>query len=192
MDPRVERFHRKVRKFNLEMMLATIIVIGLSFYANSLYSRRLCLNFLVHQPTKDIAINVYDVRNMQLYTAYASVFLLIVCLTKCSTGESKSYSCYFTLVGFTTFVLTLYTGYLAYLAFYTPCALKGQELAANAIKTFAGIFDSKLPSPDKGLFHESNVFQLIDEDKEGVLIFFVDFMNFIFYLSGFITVATLT
>lgn len=183
-DRRVEKYHRKVRKFNNELFIACLVAIGLSLYSYSLYNQRPCVNFLVHQPSKDISIKVYDVREMHLYVAYGSLFLLLISLAKCGSGESNDYSCYLFLVRLSTFIAAVYTGYLAYLAFYSPCTLKMGDLATNALKTLGSLV-GEMPSPDKGLFGESNVIQVAQDDKPGALIFFMDIFNFILYFAAF-------
>ena len=187
---REEKYQRKVRKFNNEMLLVALLAVVLSVYANSLYSKRNCINFLVHQPAKDVNVRIQDVRDAHIVVAYGSIVVLFVCLINCLPGERRNYSCYLLLIGLSTFVGTIYTGYLAYLAYYSPCSLKVNELLANSLKTVIGAFEN-LPSPDKGLFNESNVFQLASEDREGVIIFFIDLFNFFLYLSAFVSAILL-
>lgn len=190
-DRRAERYHRKVRKFNNEMLLVSIVTIILAFYAHSLYAERSCINYTVHQPNKDVVIRVNDVREAQLNIAYGSVLILLLCLIKCGTGQSKSYSCYILLIALMTFFGTIFTGYVAYLAYWSPCTTKLSELLQNTAKSVFGLIADHLPSPDKRLLAESNVFQLAQDDKAGVLIFFLDFFIFVMYLSGFISASLL-
>lgn len=190
-DRRAERYHRKVRKFNNEMLLVSIVTIILAFYAHSLFAERNCINYTVHQPNKDFVIRVNDVREAQLNIAYGGVLILLLCLIKCGTGESKSYSCYIFLIALMTFFGTIFTGYVAYLAYWSPCTLKLSEVLQNASKSVLGFLADNLPSPDKRLLNESNVFQLAQDDKPGVLVFFLDFFIFVMYLSGFISATLL-
>lgn len=191
MNRKFELKQRKVRKFNNEMLLVALFAIGLSVYAHHLYSQRTCVNFLVHAPVKDVSITINNVRDMHLFVAYGSIFILILCLAKCAGGDSHSHSCYLLLMTLTTFMGTLFTGYLAYLAFYSPCSLKASELISNTLKTIVGSMADTLPAPDKRVFGESNVIDLAREDAPGVWIFFIDVFNFILYLSGFISAFVL-
>lgn len=190
-DRIAERHHRRVRKFNNEMIIAALVSIVVSFYAHSLYSERHCINYTVHQPNKDFIVRLNDVRDAQLTIAYGSVIVLLVCMIKCGTGQSKSYSCYIFLIALMTFFGTLCTGYLAYLAYWSPCSLKLSEVISNAGKSILGLIADQLPSPDKRLLNESNVFQLAQDDKAGVMIFFLDLSNFIVWLSAFISAILL-
>lgn len=191
VDRKAEKYHRNVRKYNSQMLIIALIAIGLSIYANSLYASRPCIDYLVHSPAKDISITVYKIRDMHMYVAYGSIITLLICLAKCSSGESPSYSCYLTMISLTTLVGTLFTGYLAYLAFYSPCSLKIGEIFANTVKTAFGKILDNLPPPDRKVFGESNVFDLGREDREGVWIFMIDIFNFVLYLSAFISATTL-
>ena len=125
---------------------------------------------------------------MHITVATLSGFLLLICLAKSATGyNSKSYSCYLCIIGFFTFLVTLFTGYLAYLAFYSPCAPKIGEVASNLGRSFFGSITDSLPPPEKGFFGESNVLTVAQDDREGVLIFIFDVLNFIFYFAVFLT-----
>lgn len=188
---RAEKYHKKVKKFNTQLMLGAIIAFCSSIYAHSLYDNRNCVSgFIVHQPAKDVNITISQVREMHLFVVYMSIFILFLCLAKASTGRSKSYACYMFLIGLATLITAVFTGYLAYLTFYSPCSLKLAELATNAVRTIMGSFE-KIPSPEKGVFNESNVFQLYREDKSGLTIFLIDIFNFMTYLTFFVNATML-
>lgn len=186
-DRRADKYHNKVRKFNTEIVLVALLAIGLSVYAYNLFGRRPCINFVVHQPSKDFTIHVNDVRDAHIHVIYFSAAVLLLALVKAATGRSKSYGCYLFLVGLISFLATLHTGYLAYLAYYTPCTLNGSQLVSGAIKSAMSVFDTSLPAPDKRLMGEKSVFDYMDDDKNGVIIFFMDLFNFILYLSAFVS-----
>lgn len=186
-DRRAERYHDKVRKFNTEMILVALVAIGLSMYAYNLFGQRPCINFVVHQPSKDFTVYVNDVRDAHLHVIYVSVAILLLAFIKAATGRSKSYGCYLFLIGLITFIATIHLGYLAYLAFFTPCTLNGSQLASGLIKGAVSLFDTSLPSPDRRMLGEKSVFDYIKDDRDGVIIFFIDFFNFILYLSAFVS-----
>ena len=192
-NPRAERYSRKVRSFNNQLLVVSILAAVGSFYAYGLYDRRPCLfDFTVHKPSKDLKISITDVRNLHINVVYMSALIAVLCLLKSATGySSKSYSCYLFLTGLLTFFATITTGYLAYLTFYSPCAIKTNEIFTNLSKTLAGSLADSLPSPDRGLFGESNVLQVADEDRKGVLIFFIDVANFFAYFVAFLTATLL-
>lgn len=188
-DRRADKYNRRVRSFNNQTMIIAILAIVLSVWAYNLYDARHCLfDFTVVKPSKDVKLSVMDVRNMHLTVAVLSGFLVLISLAKSATGyNSKSYSCYLFIIGLFTFFVTLFTGYLAYLAFYSPCAPRVGELATNISRTLFGSISDSLPAPDKGLFGESNVLSVANEDRNGVLIFIFDLVNFIFYFAVFLT-----
>lgn len=186
-DRRAQRYHDKVRKFNTEMILVALVAIGLSVYAYNLFGQRPCINFVVHQPSKDFTIHVNDVRDAHLHVIYMSVAILILAFIKAATGKSNSYGCYLFLIGLITFIATIHLGYLAYLAFFTPCTLNGSQIASGVIKGAVSLFETSLPSPDKRMLGEKSVFDYIRNDKDGVIIFFIDLFNFILYLSAFVS-----
>lgn len=185
-DRRADKYHNKVKKFNTEIILVALLAIGLSLYAYNLFGRRPCINFVVHQPSKDFTIRVYDVRDAHMHVVYFSVAALFLAFIKAASGRSKHYGCYLFLIGLITFLATIHTGYLAYLAFYTPCTLTGSQIVSGTLKSAASLFDTSLPSPDKGLMGEKSVFDYIRDDRDGVIIFFMDLFNFILYLSAFV------
>lgn len=145
-------------------------------------------DFTVHKPNKDLKISISTVRDMHLTVASASGLIVLLCVVKSAMGfRGKSHSCYLFLIGVLTFFVTLFTGYLAYLSFYSPCALKVNELFSNLLKTSLGSLTDSLPAPERGVFGESNVIQVANEDRRGVAIFAIDLSNFAFYFAAFLT-----
>lgn len=137
--------------------------------------------------SKDYTVTIKVVREMHLSVAYLSGFVFFCTLAKATTGyNSKSYSCYLFLTSMFTLIGTCFTGYLAYLAFYSPCSTEIVEIFKTATKTILSSFTNNLPPPEKGVFGEKNVIMLRDDDQYGVLIFILDAVNLLFYASIFI------
>lgn len=180
-------YTRRVRKYNNELLVASFLVIVLSIYANSLYDKRPCTDYLVAKPANDLYITVFTVRDYHMTVAAMSFLVLVVTILKCCClGTSKNHSCYLFTAGLLTLVCTLATGYLAYLAFYSPCTLKLQELAANWMKTLVGkLVNEPLPRPDREIFGESNVIKFAEADKLGLTVFILDIFSFALYLGAF-------
>lgn len=192
-DRRVERYNQKVRSFNIQSKVLAFFSVAFALCAYNLYEGRSCIfDFTVHKPDKDHTITIKDVRNMHLNVIYLSGFLFVFCLAKSVLGyKSKSYCCYRFLITLFTLVCTIFTGYLAYLALYSPCALKSSEIATNLGKTLLSPFVDQLPSPDRGMFGETTVLDVTKEDRNGLIIFILDATNFVFYLSIFLSSLTL-
>lgn len=191
-DRRADVYHRRVASFNRNVLLSGILAALSYTYVYGLYDQRHCVfDYVVHKPSKDCSITIQMVHRWHLNMAYGSVFMVLLSLAKCSTGRSKNYSCYLFLVGICSLVATIFSGYLAYLAFYSPCTMKGSDIITNVGKTAISFIADSLPSPDKGYFNESNVFKSAEDDKPGVIIFLVDVVNFIAYFVMFITSTVL-
>lgn len=190
-DYRADRHRRKVRSFTSQTIVVAILSIVLAVWAYSLYNERSCIDqFVVHKVNKDFEIKIKDVRQQHLTMAYASGFIIIVCLLKNAIGfGGKSHGCFLFLVGLFSFIMCLHNGYIAYLAFYSPCTLG--DFTTSAAKTVISKFVDSLPTPDKGLFGESNVIAEAKNDANGLAIFLMDIMNAIFYLSIFLSSTTL-
>lgn len=190
-DRRAERYNRRIRSFNNQTLLIAILAFISSCCAFNLYSNRNCLfNFTVIKPSKDLDITIQMVRDMHLPVAGMSLFIVLICLMKSCCGyKSKSYSCYLFIIGLTTFCITLFTAYLAYLAFWSTCANTIGEIASNTAKTLIGRFVDKLPSPEN--METTNVFNVTGEDRNGMIIFLLDLANAIFYGSIFLVSTTL-
>lgn len=186
-DSRAERYHRRISSFNNYTLFTAIMAVMLSIAAYRLYSERLCLFDFTVLKDKDVTITIKQVREAHLTIAYGSGFIILLCLAKSATGQSRSYSCYLLLIGISTFIATLSTGYLAYLAFYSPCSTKINGILTSMEKTVVGMFSSSLPAPERSVFGETSVFSPSNrDDRQGVLIFLFDLVNFILYCSAFL------
>ena len=124
---------------------------------------------------------------MHIGVVWGSAIVIVLSLVKSIAGQSKSYSIYLFLMGLCTFVLTMFSWYLAYLAFFSPCALKWNEMLNQSAKTFTGWLADRLPAPDQGVFSESNVFTYAEDDKPGVMIFLVDLVTATMYAITFLS-----
>lgn len=191
-DSRIERYHQRVKSFNRHSLLVSILIFTLAIWAHNQYSDRPCIwSATVHKPNKDLDITFSTVRYMHLDVACGSCVIFILCVVRAISGKSSSYSCYLFLMGLCSFVLTLHTGYLAYLAFFSPCAINFNEYLRNGAKSFLASISDSLPAPDRGFFGEKSVFNYVEDDRKGVLIFVADLVNFLLYFGTFINAIVL-
>lgn len=185
-DRRREKYVKSVKKFGYEALLVAIFCLVLSQVAVSLYSKRTCANYLVHQPAKDVSIMYTDVRDYHNSIGLIS-FVMILALATRVFCTQNGYPGYMFLIGFIALIGTIATGYLAYLSFYSPCVLDWEETPKNIAKSILGKFTDTLPSPDKGVLGERNVLQLAEQDRYGVIVFGIDIFIFILFLSTFLS-----
>jgi hypothetical protein len=192
-DYRADRYRRKIQSFNTQTIVVVVMSIVLAVWAFSLYNNRTCIeSFVVHKLNKDVEIKISDIRNEHLNVAYAGGFLIIVCLLKSAIGfRGKSHSFYLFIVGLFSFFMCAHNAYLSYLTFYSPCVLNSGEVLSGAAKTIISKFTDHLPTPDKGIFGESNVIALAKDDGNGLAIFIMDVTNAIFYFSIFLSSMSL-
>lgn len=189
-DHRAAKQNRRVRRFNNEVFLCSLLTAVLAICAYRQYDNRTCLyEFIVHKPSADLEITIGNVRDSHILVFYISVALMLLSLVKCMFGDCKNYSCYLFVMAVVSLLGTLLTVYIAWLAFYSPCGTNLKNLATNTLKTIAGKMVDTLPSPDKGIFGESNVLQQFKDghDVNGLVVFMIDAFNCILYLSLFIS-----
>lgn len=184
---RTEVYNHKVKSFNTNLIITSILAAISSYFAYTLYRDRPCVfNFVVYK-RKDVKIELNDVRDSHLSIVSGSAVIVILCLLKSAIGfRGKSHPCFLFPIAVVTFFMTISTLGLAYLAFYTPCAPSVNELMKNLGKTFMASIGADLPTPDRGLFNESNVFMVFNEEPKGVVIFLIDVWNFIVFLFAFL------
>lgn len=188
-DYRAEKYHRRVRSYNCQVLLIAIMAIVLSIISTRLHHERPCVDWFTVHKVDNFDITIGKVREMHGYVAAGSVVIIVLCFLKSCTGRSKSYSCYLFLMGLCTFAMALFTGYLAYLSFYSPCVASVNDLFSKAMKSLAASVSENLPNPERGLFNEKNVLNYMEQDSKGVLIFIFDAVNFVFYFSAFLTAS---
>lgn len=187
-DRKAYKYHERIKRYNMDRAIVAFLAIFATSYSISLYRHRKCVNYLVDRPFANVTIYLSGVCELHQYIILGSFLIFIICLLKCCTGKNRSYSCYLFVMVILNFIMTLVTGYIAYLAFFSPCALGLKDLVTAGIKTGLGaILKDPLPAPDKGVFNEPNVFQYAREDGYGVIIFLIDLFSFIAYVSGFLT-----
>lgn len=162
------------------------MIIIMAQSAHNLYERRTCVNYVVDKPIKDAQITYNDVREMHKTVSSIAIVILILSCLRCVLPAS-CYPCYMFAVGLISFIGTVYSGYLAYLAFYSPCVVNMEEILTKGLKTIVAQISDRLPGPEQGLFGERNMFQFSDSDRYGVIIFGLDFVTFICYLSTFLS-----
>lgn len=179
---------KRVRRFNSEVLVGGLLMIICSTVAYNLFIKRRCIDFVILKPAEDTVITVYTVRDGQLTTAFLGAVIFAVAILRCCQGATKTYSCYLTLVAILTFIATIITGYLSYLAYYSPCPASFEHIATNLVKTFVSKLATSVPSPERGIFGEANVFTYVKEDPSGVTIFalnlFMCLINASIFLSS--------
>lgn len=183
-DYRMERYHRKVRKFGIEVSFVGIIAAIAYIVAHELYSKRTCINYLVYKPSSDVTVMYSDVKDYQNSMALLSLGVLVLASIRCLFTQ-RGHSLYVFLNGLLLFVAAFSSGVLAYLALYSPCKLDVETALTGLIKTGVGSIMDKTPRPDIGFFSEKNVFETAEQDGFGVGIFFLDLSAFLLFLSAF-------
>lgn len=186
---RTAKKHRKVRSFNNEAFLVGFLGAVLALCAYKQYEQRHCfMDFTVHKLSEDLTITIGKVRDFHIVILYISAVVMLISFIKCMSGECRSYSCYKLAMACVACIGAAFTGYTAYLAFYSPCGTSVPDILTNTVKTITSKFVDHMPSPDKGVFGETSVFQQFKEGRDvpGIVIFLLDAFNFIMYISLFL------
>lgn len=193
IDRRIEKRNNHVRKFNSEMAGAAMMIILLSVAAYILFTERPCIESnIVQKVGKNSAITYRHVKEFQNINIYGAVLVLVICFGKFCCMRSDHHGCYVFLMSVSLFFITILSGYVAYLSFYSPCTTEiSQNLVAFG-KTIINTFSDETPRfLDKEIANANNVFQWTQQDIKGVWIFLIDVFNFIIFLSGFFSAVSL-
>lgn len=190
-DRKREQYNKKVVKFSTNLALTALLVCFLAYGAFHLYAKRPCFNFVVHKPVEGIKIELNTVVEMHRLVILGSLCLLVLAIFRCCFTRT-GYPLFMGLASLGTFIATIYTGYLAYLAFYSPCyppdtVVRSVNDIVDSAKSFVDkIFSNKEGGSANILITNTNVFQYGEYDRNGLYIFGIDMLIFFLTLTEFL------